>query len=79
MGMYMGKNYRNEKTSRGKELEESGVAHNPVCQRRDLEKLGRGIGRSENEIGRVIYLPWPLLTKEGWSVAGGQRKNSFRS
>ena len=48
-----------------KEPEESGIADNPVCQRRDLEKLGWGIGRSEDEIGRVIYLPGPSLQRRG--------------
>jgi very-short-patch-repair endonuclease len=42
---------KTKRRAEGKELEESGIAHNPVCQRRDLEKLGRGMGGSKTKLG----------------------------
>jgi len=61
--MYTGKNSETKRRAEGKRPEESGLHIIRLCQRRDLEKLGWGIGRFEDQIGRVIYLPWPLLTK----------------
>jgi very-short-patch-repair endonuclease len=50
-GHVHGEELQKRKDAEGKELEESGIAHNPVCQRRDLEKLGRVLEDLKMKLG----------------------------